>query len=64
MLEQQLTAPRFGFDIEDLPAGDHVDVAALHGPPGTADRVAAALLQLPIRVALHRDRLLLPVAGP
>ena len=64
VLEQQLTAPRFGFDIEDLPAGDHVDVATLQGPPGTADRVAAALLQLPIRVALHRDRLLLPVAGP
>ena len=31
VLEQQLTAPRFGFDIEDLPAGDHVDVAALRG---------------------------------
>ena len=41
VLEQQLTAPRFGFDIEDLPAGDHVDVATLPGTPGTSDRVAA-----------------------
>jgi hypothetical protein len=64
VLEQQLTAPRFGFDIEDLPAGDHVDVATLPGTPGTSDRVAAQLLQLPIRVALHRDRLLLPAAAP
>ena len=36
VLEQQLTAPRFGFDLDDLPAGDHVDVATL---PGTAGHV-------------------------
>ncbi len=64
VLEQQLTAPRFGFDLDDLPAGDHVDVATLPGDRRHADRVAAQLLQLPIRVALHRDRLLLPAAAP
>jgi hypothetical protein len=61
VLEQQLTAPRFGFDLDAVPAGEHVDVATL---PPTADRVASALLQLPIRVALHRDRILLPLPTP
>jgi hypothetical protein len=61
VLEQQLTAPRFGFDLDAVPTGDHVDVATL---PPTADRIASELLQLPIRVALHRDRLLLPVPTP
>jgi hypothetical protein len=59
VLEQQLTAPRFGFDIGDAPAGEHVTVAALGADEATADHVAAQLLQLPIRVAIHRDRLLL-----
>ncbi len=64
VLEQQLTAPRFGFDIGDAPvgdpaAGDHVKVDALGAGLTTADRVASHLLQLPIRVAIHRDRLLL-----
>jgi hypothetical protein len=60
ILEQQLTAPRFGFDIGDAPAAEHVTVAALGAAVATADQVAAQLLQLPIRVAIHRDRLLLP----
>jgi hypothetical protein len=89
VLEQQLTAPRFGLDTtgpaqptrwadaswewSGIAPGAHVDVHAgpvaalgLAGPPGsagTADHVAANLLQRPVRVALHRDRLLLPVTG-
>jgi hypothetical protein len=65
VLEQQLTAPRFGFDLDALPTGDHVDVTTLPvTPPVTSDRIASELLQLPIRVALHRDRLLLPAPAP
>jgi hypothetical protein len=60
VLEQQLTAPRFGFDIGEAPAGEHVAVASLGAGVTTADHVASQLLQLPIRVAIHRDRLLLP----
>ena len=63
MLEQQLTAPRFGFDIGEAPTGVHVAVADLGPGVATADHVASALLQLPIRVAIHRDRLLLAGGG-
>jgi hypothetical protein len=59
VLEQQLTAPRFGFDIGDAPDAEHVTVASLGAGVVTADHVASQLLQLPIRVAIHRDRLLL-----
>ena len=61
VLEQQLTAPRFGFDIERRcrPASTSTRRRRSAPAPGTADRVAVALLQRPIRVALHRDRLLL-----
>lgn len=59
VLEQQLSSPRFGFDIGDAPAGAHVTVDALGAGVTTADHVASQLLQLPIRVTIHRDRLLL-----
>jgi hypothetical protein len=96
VLEQQLTAPRFGFDIappppppppplpppatwadvtwEDLAieAGQHIRPTA--GPiatkvlggrrfGSTADQIAISLMQRPIRVSLHRDRLLLRPGG-
>lgn len=90
VLEQQLTAPRFGFDAGDptgpAPAGwSDVAWSALQIQPGqhirltvgpiatkviagrrfgsTADQIASSLLQRPIRVALHRDRLLLQPGG-
>jgi hypothetical protein len=58
VLEQQLTAPRFGFDI-----GDPTPITPATRFGATADQVAAALLQRPIRVALHKDRLLLRPGG-
>lgn len=91
VLEQQLTAPRFGFDADvadtqpppqvtswadvswsmlDINAGRHIrlnDVAdKVFGGRrfgSTADQIAATLLQRPVRVALHRDRLLTHPAG-
>jgi hypothetical protein len=88
VLEQQLTAPRFGFDagpppqqpnswsdatwsMFDIQPGQHI---LLTGPiattvlggrsfGSTADQIAVSLLQRPIRVALHKDRLLLPSGG-
>ena len=63
VLEQQLTAPRFGFDIGAAPPGERLSVASLGASITTADQVASQLLQLPIRVAIHRDRLLLGEAS-
>jgi hypothetical protein len=89
VLEQQLAAPRFGFDSEaggedTTPATSWADErwSGLHVAPGqhirvhvepfatgrrggqlfgtTADTIAKSMLQRPIRVALHRDRLLAP----
>ncbi|HEY6888677.1 MAG TPA: hypothetical protein VI300_12885, partial [Solirubrobacter sp.] len=87
VLEQQLAAPRFGFDSEagpPAPATSWADErwSALHVAPGqhirlrvepfatgrrggqlfgtTADTIATSMLQRPVRVALHRDRLLAP----
>lgn len=90
VLEQQLTAPRFGFDegpppppppppaeaswsdatwsMFDVEAGAHIKatsgpiattVIGRRGFGSTADAIASSLLQRPIQVALHRDRLLL-----
>lgn len=90
VLEQQLTAPRFGFDADDETApapaswsdatwtmlgiepGQHIGLAV--GPIAemviggrrfgtTADQIATSLLQRPIRVALHKERLLLHPGG-
>jgi hypothetical protein len=94
VLEQQLTAPRFGFDSgpPDTPQswsdaswqmfgiepGEHIrltdgqnptPVAQTRIPAGgrlfgsTADEIAISLLQRPIRVSLHKDRLLLHPGG-
>ena len=94
VLEQQLTAPRFGFDsgppdtpktwadaswqMFDIQPGEHVKlkdgqnptaIAQTRIPAGgrlfgsTADEIAISLLQRPIRVSLHKDRLLLHPAG-
>jgi hypothetical protein len=90
VLEQQLTAPRFGFDVDDPTAGTPAHWAdarwsTFRIQPGqhirlnvgpiatiiidgrrfgsTADQIAANLLQRPIRVALHKDRLLLHPGG-
>ena len=91
VLEQQLTAPRFGFDsgafvppaerdswfdatwetfgIEPgqyigLTVGE-IATATFGGRRfgATADQIASSLLQRPIRVALHKDRLLLKPGG-
>jgi hypothetical protein len=89
VLEQQLTAPRFGFDLGTATAqtwadatwamfgieeGEHIrlkvggtptTIATTRIPTGdrpfgtTADQIAISLLQRPIRVAMHKDRLLL-----
>jgi hypothetical protein len=87
ILEQQLTAPRFGLDSlgPDSPTtwtdanwswsqvqpGGHIDLDTLPpipllqspvhlaDPGDTPDKVADKLLQHPIRIAMHRDRLLL-----
>lgn len=86
ILEQQLTAPRFGLDTEGSPPatwgdanwtwsgvqlGDYIDLdtfpsipneprgEGLTQPGDTPDKVADKLMQHPIRVAIHRDRLLL-----
>ncbi len=90
VLEQQLTAPRFGFDVGDAAAdhnkpwadqtwtgvgvagGAHIKLSAApfasgvfagRGFGATADQVAVSLLQRPVRVALHRDRLLAHPGG-
>jgi hypothetical protein len=94
VLEQQLTAPRFGFDLGDAPAqtwadatwsmfgieeGQHIRLKVggtptaiattrIPKPNGrafgsTADQIAISLLQRPIRVSLHKDRLLLHPGG-
>jgi hypothetical protein len=96
VLEQQLTAPRFGFDLGDPPSpaaqtwtdatwsmfdidpGEHIrlnvgstptTIATKRIPAGgrgfgsTADQIAISLLQRPIRVSLHKDRLLLHPGG-
>jgi hypothetical protein len=93
VLEQQLTAPRFGFDTGGVPpspqswadatwemfgiaAGEHIrlkigttatPIATKtikgRGFGTTADQIAISLLQRPIRVSLHKDRLLLPEGG-
>ncbi len=94
VLEQQLTAPRFGFDSgpPDTPQtwadaswqmfgiepGEHIrlrdgqaptPIAQMRIPAGgrlfgaTADEIAISLLQRPIRVSLHKDRLLLHPGG-
>ena len=92
VLEQQLTAPRFGFDLTSkadpaagnptwsdvtwthvgVPAGRHISlhveapvwkVRADRPFGSTADRIAISIMQRPIRVALHKDRLLLPAGG-
>jgi hypothetical protein len=90
VLEQQLTAPRFGFDVggqPDSPPQSWSDVpwSMLKVEPGahirltvepfatkkfgsrpfgsTADEIAVSLLQRPIRVALHKNRLLSAPAG-
>lgn len=58
-----------------MPAGEHIRLteqpfAGLTFPPklgrrfgATADQIAVSLLQLPVRVALHRDRLLVHPEG-
>jgi hypothetical protein len=95
VLEQQLTAPRFGFDLGTataqtwadatwdmfgIPEGDHIrlkvggtptTIATTRIPTtgagrafgSTADQIAISLLQRPIRVAMHKDRLLLHPGG-
>jgi hypothetical protein len=94
VLEQQLTAPRFGFDADDphaptpaswadatwsmvgIDPGQHIrattgKITTLTFPAGpggrpfgsTADQIAISLLQRPIRVAMHKDRLLLHPGG-
>jgi hypothetical protein len=98
VLEQRLTAPRFGFDSEPspgaapaqpgqtvapswadepwsgvgVPAGGHIKLAAepfatkLRGGRrfgAAAGEIAASLLQRPVRVSLHRDRLLVHPGG-
>jgi hypothetical protein len=89
VLEQQLTAPRFGFDLGVTPPGatswsdatwskfgiepgEHIRLKIGQNPTtiaetkiggrgfgSTADQIAISLLQRPIRVSLHKDRLLL-----
>jgi hypothetical protein len=88
VLEQQLTAPRFGLDstgpdpapdwneaswpLFDIDPGQHIQLNAekirttvienrTFGSRG--DEVAISLLQRPIRVGLHKDRLLLHPGG-
>jgi hypothetical protein len=94
VLEQQLTAPRFGFDLGTatpqswadatwdmfgIEEGEHIRlavggiptaIAQKRIPTGgrgfgtTADQIAISMLQRPIRVSMHKDRLLLhPGAG-
>jgi hypothetical protein len=75
VLEQQLAAPRFGFDVDpedpnvalNLPSGVTAPEAGRHFTLATyksADTVAKNIMQRPIQVAFHRDSLLLPPLTP
>ena len=63
MLEQQLTAPRFGFDSGAAAAAGDAPSWRRRSAPAVTDRRRIALQTAPAadpRSAVHRDRLLLP----